>query len=235
MRIFKSSDSLLNERLRLSSELVLAEYVSLREEALHAMDAAASAVRWSLATYGVIFASGLIAFHEASGLSASPSALSWIVLLVFGGVLPGLISVGAWTWLGEISRLQRAAAQIRSIEKRVAKVVGFRVLLGGDPIRQQRYITHARKSKSKTERGFGKQSVQYVSTAGVFFGLILASIVVFIDYFLSVSDSNQVEHNWWVWPVLCAEFSTFICVSLLLASKLMKLDKSDPEMLLGEL
>jgi hypothetical protein len=237
------------ERLRLASALVLAEYTSLRDEAMHAMDAAAGAVRWSLATYGVIFASGLIVAHEALTNPHGRAALDLIVLLVFGGVLPGLVCVGAWTWLGEISRLQRAAAQIRSIEARIAAVPDMRLLLGGDPIRQQRYIAEARMSRKArkeakaggpamayrfAEERFGKQSVQYVSTAGVFFGLLTASVAVFVVFFFTAYGPTQFWPYWWAMAIVAAIAIAFLIVSFVLAAKLTELDDTEPRMELGE-
>lgn len=169
-------EKVFEERLKLAASLVVAEYNALRGEVQQAMDSAQGAVRWSTATFGVLIVAGLVATNNAQ-----TTANYWagaMALVIFGLVLPGLICSGAWTWLGELHRMERAGAHLRGIETRIGAVPGLQELLGGQPIWQERFIIGARRRKS----ALGKQSLAYAGTAVLFGGAAGTSLAIFLGW-----------------------------------------------------
>ena len=161
-------------RDQLASAQIVAEYTSLRDESRQAQTSAQGAVSWSLSIYGVIFGAGLLAFSQNTSVSAG-HILYVISLFVFAVAAPGVACVGAWTWLGELGRMERAGAQLRGIEASVAAIPRISSLSLSYPITQETYIaTH----QGRKER-FGKQRTSYIATSGVFFAMTAISHIVF--------------------------------------------------------
>lgn len=223
------------ERLKLSSSLVVAEYSALRSEVQQAMDTAQGAVRWSMGTFGVLVAAGLLAANNALQQAPSNHWAGIAALILFGAALPGLVCAGAWTWLGELHRMERAGAHLRGIETRVGRIDGMRDLLGGQPVWQERFIVRARTKKSSV----GKQSVAYFSTAVLFGGAAGTSMILFMAWHREMFHWSTGE-AWGVtaWVSLMAAiaiFLTFFGVSLWLGVRLLGLSGSTSELGQGEL
>lgn len=179
----------------LALSLLSAEYNTLRTEIHQAMGYAQGIVRWSIGIFGVVLGAGLLAaekLNEAGPYSFSATA----ALLLFGIAIPGVLWAAAWTWLGELIRLERAGAYLRGLESEVARVPGIASLLGFPPLRWERFI-HAERTKKTI---FGKQTGAYLGTAGVFFGATLISLTLFVSWWVLKFGMHPREGAvvWWL-------------------------------------
>lgn len=157
----------------LAKDLVLAEYATLREEVFRSYDYAQSIVKFSLATYGAIFAAGLLAAEAASGATSPRTFVGWAALTVFGLVLPGVMCVGTWTWLGELTRAERAGAYLRALERNLRANPTLTDALGFPPLSWETFIHKGRDEKAPT----GKSVLPYLGTAGLFGGGTLMAVI----------------------------------------------------------
>lgn len=217
-------DKVLEERLKLAASLVVAEYNALRGEVQQAMDTAQGAVRWSTATFGVLLAAGLVASNSATQNSANQWA-GVAALLIFGLALPGLVCSGAWTWLGELHRMERAGAHLRGIETRVGRIGGTGALLDGQPIWQERFIVAARSNKAAV----GKQSLAYASTALLFGGAAGTSLTIFLGWHREMFHWGSSAWGLLAWTTMAGSltiFATFLVVSVWLGVRLLALSGS---------
>lgn len=157
----------------LAKSAVLQEHASLRAEILASYGYAQSIVRWTLATFAAISAAGLVAVYNAS--NAQNMLLFNVVLIIFGGAMPGIVWLSAWTWLGELYRAERAGSYLRRLEQDLVDVPGLADILGFSPLRWENFIWNNRSSGTL----WGKQTITYLGTAGVFFGSVLGSLLIF--------------------------------------------------------
>lgn len=205
----------------LALAVLIQEHTAVRDEILASYGYAQSIVRWSLATFAAVLAAGLLLLGDKSGAQVSPVAIS-IALLIFGFAVPGLVWLNSWSWLGELYRAERAGSYLRALEKDLASVSGLVARLGFQPARWESFISANRAAKGL----WGKQTVTYLGTAGVFFGSATASEVVF---YLVVVESAHLS-TWaqavpaWLWLVSSlAVHVTGIVVAFSIFRRLMRL------------
>jgi len=99
-----------------AGELFLEEYRSVRQESLQAQQALHSIFQWSIAAFALLFAGGLALV--ARGVGKLNGEIS---VFVFGLLIPGGAYVTTMLLLGEIGRMVRAGAYLRSREQLVTK------------------------------------------------------------------------------------------------------------------
>lgn len=95
-------------------QLLVAEYQAIRNEILESFKLTQAIIQWSLAIYGVGFGAGFVAV--AAALEHPNSYLQWMVAVLFGLLLPGLMWAASFHWLGEIRRMERAGSYVRGLE-----------------------------------------------------------------------------------------------------------------------
>lgn len=167
----------------LAANLLLEEYRTLRAEAHQALAYAQGIVRWTVAIYGAVLAAALVAAREA-GDAVGYTFMSTSLLILFGFALPGVTWAAAWTWLGELIRMERAGGYLRGLELQIQQF--GHASLGFAPLRWESFI-HAENKKPLTEAGkdkperslFGKSKSAYLGTAAMFFGATLLPVVLF--------------------------------------------------------
>ncbi len=178
----------------LAESLVLAEHATLHEEVLRSYAFAQNIVNWTLASFGVVFTAGVLIFQEVgSEDTAMGPRLLELALLLYGFGLPGILWAGAWTWLGELARAERAGAYLRGLEADLARTPNSRVL-GFEPLRWERFIHTQRHTKSV----FRKQIAPYLGTAALFFGASMISLIAFgITWtFTFIADDGTLRNSW---------------------------------------
>jgi hypothetical protein len=207
--------------------LVLREYETLREEVFRSYEYGQGIVRWSIGAYGAIFAAGLLA-GESAGRDASPNEFTAVAaLVIFGLVLPGLICAATWTWLGELTRAERAGAYLRAVEHELKSSRAASGPLGHAPLRWETYIHDSRKSKTP----MGKQVAAYLGTAGLFVGGFAVSIgfaAFWRNEIWPWRDWNVVATGATIVPVML--FVLFLGVSTALGRRLLRLGDSVPRL-----
>lgn len=157
----------------LAKSLVVEEYSTLRSEIHAAYGYAQSIVRWTIATFAAVTAAGLIALYNAT--TRNDDLLFAIALILFGVGIPGIVWMNSWTWLGELYRAERAGSYLRNLEARIEASPGLKRRLGFSPIRWETFIWSHRKKNTL----WGKQTLTYLGTAGVFFGSAAGSAAIF--------------------------------------------------------
>lgn len=210
----------------LARALLVAEYQRLSTEVYHSYETAQGIVRFSLAAYGAIFAAGLLAARGAieGGLvdGFDPSA----VMIVFGLVLPALMCVGCWTWIGELNRAERAGLYVYSIERRLAADPALMSAIRGLP--PLNWETHLRRSTS-TKGSSRKTIMPYLGTAVLFAGGALTSFILAMLWWVEVwdwPDHTLGEAAWIVGPA--ALQAIFLGTSALMGRRLLALGRSGP-------
>jgi hypothetical protein len=179
---------------RLADQLLIAEYGSIREEVHRALEYAQGIVKWSIAAFGVIFAAGLVALEAAvpaapvpRGADALPIDFAGLcALVVFSAFLPGLITAAAWTWLGELLRMERAGAYLRGLEHQISLNPLMLSSLGSFPLRWETTL-HTRSTQQ--DDPMRKQVIAYLGTAALFFGSILASLIFAVITLFEIGGS----------------------------------------------
>lgn len=157
-----------------SSALTAAEYASVRAESLQSFATSQSIIQWSLATYGVLFGAGLLAASNqiASDLT---SAVAWMAALIYGILLPGLVSAAAWSWIGEIRRMERSGVYMRGVERRFRIETQTSSSSVVSPLNWESFLTGDVGSGAPGVKGFAP----YLGTAMLFGGAQLSSVVFF--------------------------------------------------------
>lgn len=170
-----------------AKSILVQEHASLRAEILGAYGYAQSIVRWTLATFAAVSAAGLVAVYNAS--NNNNQLLFNIALLLFGAGVPGIVWLNAWTWLGELYRAERAGSYLRHLEADVAAMPGLTARLGFQPARWETFIWSNRRTKTL----WGKQTMTYLGTAGVFFGAAGGSLFIFFIVWHQMLINSQLE------------------------------------------
>lgn len=158
----------------LAKTLLAQEHASLRDEILASYGYAQSIVKWTIATFAAIAAAGLIAMNNATA-SALNLPLIYVVFLIFGVGLPAIVWLYSYTWVGELMRAERAGSYLRGLEASVSGISGLNDRLGVQPLRWESFIWSNREVKRSS---WGKQTITYVGTAGVFLGAPLGSFAI---------------------------------------------------------
>ena len=113
-----------------SSDILLKEYETLRQEILAAMSSRNSILSFGLATIGAILTASL-----ATQTGPSPSLLSSLILEL--AVLAISIFV-LFMWLGEYQRMQRAGKFLVGLEKRINEIASKKLLTWETSLRAKR-------------------------------------------------------------------------------------------------
>jgi len=113
-----------------STEIILKEYDTIRQEILTSMNNRVSILSFGLAIIGAIF-TATIAVSTTSGSSLLSS-----LMLVFA--VPAINSFILFMWLGEYQRMQRAGKFLVSLEDRINKMASTRLLTWETNLREQR-------------------------------------------------------------------------------------------------
>lgn len=111
-------------------EILLAEYKTLRQESLNAMNNRNRILSFGLATIGAILAGSIVAYTNNTHSPVSRFALIVMVPVISSFVL--------LMWFGEYKRMQRAGKFLSELEKRINKVARERLLT---------WETHLRKNQ----------------------------------------------------------------------------------------
>lgn len=205
------------ETNQLALDLVVAEYNTIRAEVHHALEYAQGIVKWSIGIFGAVLAAALVAAHSA-GQVRGYSFLGIAVLVLFGFALPGVMWAAAWTWLGELVRMERAGAYLREFELRVSKIPKITSALGFTPLNWETRIFAERKSKGSMK----KQIAAYLGTAVLFFGSTAISLCMFVAWWgrlFSWEFSTTEFHRGWLivagtFEVVCILFAFYLFRSL---------------------
>lgn len=201
---------------------VLQEHASLRSEILASYGYAQSIVRWTLATFVAITAAGLVAVNNAN--TTQNMLLFHIVLTIFGGAIPGIVWLSAWTWLGELYRAERAGSYLRRLEHDLTNVNGVARSLGFAPLGWETFIWANRERRTL----WGKQTLTYLGTAGVFFGSVFGSLLIFGVLLAQLAESGMLPWWWGVTSVAGALLITIVgvAVSFVIYRRLMRLGRA---------
>jgi hypothetical protein len=184
---------------RLADELLVREYENLRQETFRAYEYAQGVVRFVVASYAAIFAAALVAVQAASDAAPSRTFLGYAALATLGIVLPGLVFVGALSWLGELIRAERAGAYLRGLEAELAGRPEMRSSLGLPPLRWESLIMRSRASRGP----MGKQAVSYFGVASLFAGGVLFAFAFALMWHREML-SWEPAPDWEVWVWTCA-------------------------------
>lgn len=188
----------------LAKSLLIQEHSSLRGEILASYGYAQSIVRWTLATFAAFVAAGLVAVYNAS--TRDSELLFAAALIIFGIGIPGIVWLNSWTWLGELYRAERAGSFLRRVETDLTDVEGLRERLGFAPLRWENFIWSNRTSKTL----WGKQTLTYFGTAGVFFGSAAGSAIIFA----SLWWQRVVDGPTAMWPVGATYLAFAVAINL---------------------
>lgn len=183
----------------LARAILIQEQSSLRAEILASYGYAQSIVRWTLATFAAVAAAGLVAVYNAS--TQNNPLLFNVSMLIFGVGIPAIVWLNAWTWLGELYRAERAGSYLRCVEQDLAAVPGLVERLSFQPARWESFIWSNRRSRTL----WGKQTMTYLGTAGVFFGAAGGSLAIFFIIWSQQRTTGSLSPVEWVWfpPVFC--------------------------------
>lgn len=130
-------------------------------------------------------AAGLLAVYNAD--KNSNFGLPYhVALLLFGGPVPGIVWLSAWTWLGELYKAERAGVYVYKLEQRIAEIPGLTERLGFQPAGWESFIREGRRNG----RLWGKQTMTYLGTAGVFFGVVVGSTIVFWTLWMQLDQAH---------------------------------------------
>lgn len=199
----------------LAKTLLAQEHASLRDEILASYGYAQSIVKWTIATFAAVAAAGLIAVNNATG-SGLNLPLTYMVFVIFGVGLPAIVWLYSYTWVGELMRAERAGSYLRGLEASVSRIRGLNDRLGVQPLRWESFIWS---NKEIQKSPWGKQTITYVGTAGVFLGTAIGSFVILwiLVGFLVRSGQMVGAEYIWVWGsaalnLLCLGIFILMCL-----------------------
>lgn len=190
--------------------LMVAEYASIRAEALESFSTAQSIIQWSLATYGVLFGAGLLAASSQIAAVFSSTA-SWMAALIYGALLPGLVCAASWSWIGETRRMERTGAFLRGFERRVhAETSKSRSSIIG-PLNWEAFLAGSRSHPAAPVKGWAP----YLGTSMLFGGSLAASVAFFYIWAdRLVSMSGRSAGMWVLIGINLGMVSLFVGVSI---------------------
>ena len=204
----------------LAKAFLIQEHSSLRAEVLASYGYAQSIVKWTLATFATGLAAALVAVYNAN----SNAILFNMALIIFGVGLPGVIWLNSWTWLGELYRAERAGSYLRAVEADLERVPGLVNRLGFQPARWESFIASNREVKGL----WGKQTITYLGTAGIFFGTASGSALFFWNLWVQLNDSGKLipaDATWIWWAIIVAINLVGLSGCVIIYRRLMKLGK----------
>lgn len=198
--------------------LVVAEYQSVRLESVQSFENAQSIIKWSLATYGVLFGAGLVAATRTT-LPEFVPLIGYASLVIYSILLPGLVCVASWQWLGEITRMERVGVYLRGMERAIRNAVDsgeIDTFCGiASPLGWETFLSGSGKSR--------KRILPYVGAAGMFAGAFLSSFA-FASFWLAAVYEGQANGAWawWLVPIVVL-FVLFFTASIVMGIKAMHL------------
>lgn len=113
-----------------STEIILKEYETIRQEILTSMNNRVSILSFGLAIIGAIFTASIAVFT-----TSSYSLLSSLMLIF---AVPAINSFVLFMWLGEYQRMQRAGRFLVDLEDRINKIASSTLLTWETNLREQR-------------------------------------------------------------------------------------------------
>lgn len=152
-------------------QLLVAEYQAVRNEILESFKLTQAIIQWSLAIYGVGFGAGFVALTEAT--KTSNPFLQWMVAVMFGLLLPGLMWAASFHWLGEITRMERAGSYVRGLEFQF-RSAEFSIGSGSvpRPLNWERHLSE------------NKRWLPYFAVAALFGGTFLVALGVSVSWMM---------------------------------------------------
>jgi len=206
--------------------LLLAEYATLREEVFRAQGYAQGNVRWTMTTYGALFSIGLLSISTSGGslVDSLPAGLAaitdseatfvpvllYVLLALFGLVIPALVWIGAWMWLGELRRAERAASYLRGLEQQIAADLPRRERASIEPLRWERFMLLHRGSGS----AWGMRESASLAVGAMFLAATVLSLALFLylmvqlaqnptagALFLSAAAALEIAGIWVTWHI----------------------------------
>lgn len=180
-----------------ASGLAVAEYSSIRAESIQSFATSQSIIQWSLATYGVLFGAGLLAVNSEISADLAPT-VSWMAALIYGVLLPGLVCAAAWSWIGEIRRMERAGAYVRGVERHLREETrqGTSSVVG--PLNWETFLAGPQRGGSSGIKGWAP----YLGTALLFGGSLFSSVAFFFFWVYQVLEEGW---NPGIWALLLAD------------------------------
>lgn len=181
-----------------SAALAVAEYESIRAESLQSFVTSQSIIQWSMATYGVLFGAGLLA--ASSDVSETlQSTVEWMAVLIYGLLLPGLVCAAAWSWIGEIRRMERTGVYLRGFERRTrveTKLNASSSVVA--PLNWETFLAGTANAKSPPVKGWAP----YIGTSLLFGGGLGASVVFFYFWIDRVASVSASEVGGGIWTLI---------------------------------
>ena len=199
-------------RNQLAIAMIVAEYNSLKAEVIYALNAAQGVMKWSLSGFGVMFTAGWAVVYQYIDGGTKSVLLGYLSPLIFGGAAPGLIIVGAWTWLGELSRMERVATRLRAIEQRVARESQVREVINAAPAVEETFIAQAwqrTKIPKQTEKQV-KSPLEYLATAGWYFLGMVISLCATVLILLAIPSPIPADRFWIAWVIVPVPMVVFL-------------------------
>lgn len=174
-----------------ASGIAVAEYSSIRSESIQSFATSQSIIQWSLATYGVLFGAGLLAANNEIADDLAPT-VSWMAAIIYGALLPGLVCAAAWSWIGEIRRMERTGAYLRGVELHLGRetIRSSSSVVG--PLNWESFLAGDRSVKSSSIKGWAP----YLGTAMLFAGSIFASILFFFFWMYKILEAGWTPGVW---------------------------------------
>ncbi len=180
-----------------ASGFAVAEYSSIRAESIQSFATSQSIIQWSLATYGVLFGAGLLAANSEIAEDLAP-IVSLMAAMIYGVLLPGLVCAAAWSWIGEIRRMERTGAYLRGVEIHLREETrrGTASVIG--PLNWESFLAGDPSLKSSSIKGLAP----YLGTAMLFGGSMFASVVFFFFWMYQILERGW---NAGVWVLLVTD------------------------------
>jgi hypothetical protein len=174
-----------------ASGIAVAEYSSIRSESIQSFATSQSIIQWSLATYGVLFGAGLLAVNSEISDDLAPT-VSWMAAIIYGALLPGLVCAAAWSWIGEIKRMERTGAYLRGVELHLSRETMRSSSSVAGPLNWESFLAGDPKVKSSSVKGWAP----YLGTAMLFGGSIFASMLFFLFWVYQILEDGWTSGVW---------------------------------------
>lgn len=194
-----------NLQIQFRRALLLEDYRNANLEVDRSLKLAHTIVQWGLAIYGVFLGIGLavanLALHVYSHETVRIGAL-----LLFSVVIPGIAASTAITWLGELFRLERAAAYARSLETRLNAIATI-----DDELETAAIHWHSEVKRWRATRSGNFGVFAFLGTAGLFFVAVATACII------SVLLNLEFSTIWGgpIWSILAvAVFVVFLAIAI---------------------
>jgi len=182
-------------------ELIVTEWVALREESIQSMKNRNSIMTYGLAAWGAVFFAGITAFLNITHDS------QWLSFLILALACPTLSLILSMCWLGEAMRMSRLGVYLKEREELVNDIVNF----------QPPEIKHSHDNKVMFWENYIREPIEggvsgtrqmlasYLAVVGLFFLTMITPIAVAIGFPLS-----KVYHDCWIVPTTIVGWSFIV-------------------------